>query len=399
MERNRDEEPAVLITATDSASGLACVRSLGSYGVRTIVASEIETAAAFSSRYCTEAVIVPSPREELLAYRDALLSIAERPTVRTIVPTREEDAYVFARYRDAFEPHVATLWPSFETLASVHDRLRLAAAAADAGVPVPETQLLDDVDNWDRNRVVKSRYSILTDAYCDSIAPTVCDRSQTVAYIPRGVEPDRERLVSDMRGAEPIVQEFVPSNDEYSFAALYDEGTPVTTYQKRHVRGKTYAGGPSVYRESIFLPELEEYGRALLDHLNWHGIAEVQFLRNANTGNFELLEVNPLVWGSIPCAIRAGADFPRHYWSLATGNRNRITPGYEVGVSTHFLYGELGYLVSVLRDDYPLVDRPQFRSAVRNLITSTITSPHFDHLSADDPKPFIRAVFNALGSH
>lgn len=396
MVEGQSEEPAGIITATDSASSIACVRSLGSHGVHTIVVAERETATPFSSRYCDEAVVVPSPREELLAYGDALLSIAKRPAVQTIVPTREEDAYVLSRRRDEFEPHVTTLWPSFETLATVHDRLRLAQAAADAGVPVPETQLLDEVDDWDRNQIVKPRYSILANAYSDSISPNVCDRAQSVTYLPRGIEPDRESLVAELRGAEPIVQEFVPSDGEYSFAALYEDGTPVTTYQKRHVRGKTYAGGPSVYRESVFLPQLQEYGRTLLDHLGWHGIAEVQFLRNANTDEFELLEINPIVWGSIPCAIRAGADFPHDFWLLATGNRDRITPGYTLGVSTHFLYGELGYLASVLRDEYPLVERPRFHSAVWDVVSSLIESRNFDHLRIDDPRPFVRGVFNAL---
>lgn len=397
MVTDRNERPAVLITATDSASGLSCLRSLGSRGIRTIVATEIETAAAFASRYCDEGVVVPSPREELLAYRDALLSIAQRPGVQTIVPTREEDAYILARYRTTFEPHVSALWPPFETLEMVHDRLRLTEAAADAGVPVPETRLLTDVNDWSRNQVVKPRYSILTNAYDDSVPPNVCDRSQTVTYLPRGVEPDRERLVAEMGSAEPIVQEFVPSSDEYAFAALYEDGAPVTTYQKRHIRGKTYAHGPSVYRESVFLAELQEYGRAVLDRLGWHGIAEVQFLRNENTGDFELLEVNPIVWGSIPCAVRAGADFPHDFWLLATGHHDRISPGYRLGVSTHFLYGELGYLESVLRDDYPLVERPQLRSAVRDVVTSLVASPHFDHLRIDDPQPFVRGVLNTLG--
>lgn len=388
--------PSVLVTATDSASALACVRSLGSHGVDTVAASEIETAAAFSSRYCDEAAVVPSPREHLLEYRDALLSIARRPAVRTILPTREEDAYVLSRYRTAFEPHVAALWPPFETLRCVHDRLRLAETAADVGVPVPETRALEDVENWDRDQIAKPRYSLLADAYVDSIPPDRCHRSKTVTHLPRGVGPGRDALATDGGNSEMIVQQFVPSVQEYSFAALYEDGEAVTTYQKRHIRGKNYAGGPSAYRESTYVPELEAYGRALLDHLDWHGIAEVQFLRDATTGEFTLLEVNPMVWGSLPCAVRVGADFPLAYFLLAVGERERISQEYERGGATHFLYGELEYLASVLRDDYPLIERPRFSAAAWDVVSSLAAHPHFDHLDLDDPRPFVRGALNAI---
>ena len=64
---------AALVPLGDSASGLSCVRSLGRRGVRTIAASERSGRPAFTSRYCDESVVVPSPYEDLLAYKDALL--------------------------------------------------------------------------------------------------------------------------------------------------------------------------------------------------------------------------------------------------------------------------------------------------------------------------------------
>lgn len=387
---------AILVTVTRSASGLACLRSLGSKGVQTIAASEQRNAPAFSSKYCNESIVIPSSRTELREYRGALLSIASRPDVRTVVPTREIDAYILAKNRDEFDSHVTALWPPFETLTAVQDRLTLMEAATEIGVPVPETQLLGDVDDWSGKQVVKPRYSILTSEYVDSMSPNECNRLQDVTFLPPDVEPDRDAILSKMGGHEPIVQEYVPSENEYGFAALYDRGTPVTTFQKRHIRCKSCAGGPSVYRESTQLRQLEEYGRRLLDHLDWRGLAEVQFLREKNSGEFKLLEINPFVWGSVPCAIRAGANFPYDYWLVATGDRDRVEMGYELGVATHFLYGELEYLKSVLRDDNPFGECPSVGEAILNIATSVITDPHFDHFQWTDPQPFVRGALNSL---
>jgi len=57
---------------------------------------------------------------------------------------------------------------------------------------------------------------------------------------------------------------------------------------------------PSVYRDLVEDDRIETLGRRLLDHLDWHGLATVQFIKSAETGDYWLLEVNPRTWTSIP---------------------------------------------------------------------------------------------------
>jgi len=142
-----------------------CMRSLHRAGVDTIVASELDRIPHFSSRYCSERRGLPSPWTDLIGYRDGLLEVAARPEVQTIVPVRECDVYLFARYADAFDEHVSLVAPSMTTLERGHDRVQLAAAAESAGVPHARTEPLSNVADWNVDAVVKSRYNILTDAY------------------------------------------------------------------------------------------------------------------------------------------------------------------------------------------------------------------------------------------
>ena len=58
---------------------------------------------------------------------------------------------------------------------------------------------------------------------------------------------------------------------------LYNHGEPVATCQKHHIRARSYVDETSAYRKTIHIPELEEASRELLDHLDWHGFASVQF--------------------------------------------------------------------------------------------------------------------------
>jgi len=88
------------------------------------------------------------PTEDITDYKDALLALARRPDVETIVPCARR-TFTFSQSTDPRSASTSQLpWPSFDTLRTVHDRDRLFAAAREAGVPVPETHSIDEVDDW-----------------------------------------------------------------------------------------------------------------------------------------------------------------------------------------------------------------------------------------------------------
>lgn len=385
-----DEQSALIPTGFDAGS-YTCVRSLAARDVNPIVASEYTDIPAAASRFCEEFVRIPSPHDDLLAYRDALLGLAARPDVKTIYPLRPQDPYVFAKYADEFEPYVSLVTPSMETLRTVQDRLKLVEAAEAAGVPAPETRLLSEVDDWDEQRIIKSRYNLLVDEHLPSLSPRDVLTVKSIEHLEAGERPDVEAIRASMQH-DPIVQEYVESSDEYVFGALYDSGQALTTFQHRQVRGDSYRGGGGVYRESVHDPRLEEVGRKLLDHLDYHGLACIEYMKDAETGEYVLTEINPRLWQSLPLAVEAGADFPINYWYLATGRPDLIEDGYETGVGCHLLYGEFQHLLSIVSDDSPIVDRPSVTGTTAHIASSCLQTPNFDILKFDDPRPFLRGV-------
>ena len=391
MVESPPRDGSVLVPTGITSASYQTIRSLGRRGIGTIVASEDPTTPECVSRYCDERVVVPSPGEDLARYRDALLELAAGEDVTTIVPCREEDAYLLSRYREAFEAHVSLVVPDLDTLEAVHDRRRLVAAAREAGVPAPETRLLTEVDDWGPPLLVKSRYNLLADAYVDDWSSNAVEEVKEVTHLDPGQRPDCAAIRAEMKHV-PIVQEFVPDGGKYMFAALYDHGEPVSTYQHRQIRGNSYVGGGGVYRKSTYVDELEDVARTLLGHLEWHGLACIEYLRDAETGEFKLLEINPRMWQSLPSTVCAGADFPVHYWLQATGRADRVDPSYDLDVGSHMLYGEVKYLLSILSDDSPHVDPPALGGELRNLLRSCASQPHFDFLHVDDPRPFLQGL-------
>jgi len=400
---------SAVIPAVDVPSSFAALRSLRERGVHTIAVSERESPEVFRSRYAEETIRVPSPTESAVRYKDALLKLAGRNDVRTILPFREADAYVLSRYKDEFEGKIGTPFPDFETLRRVQDRKELFDIANEIGVQTPDTQLLTNWTDWERPSIVKGRYTILADAYrrptattgtqavrADGDAATSGLREPpTTAYLPPGEKPDVEALC-EAAGHVPLVQEYMPDTDEYSFCAMYDSGEPLATFQHRQIRGFNYSGGTSAFRKSVSEPDLEAAGLNLLDRLDWHGPADVEFKRDSDTGAFKLMEINPRFWSSVPSAIEAGADFPLYYWLVANGRSDRVEPGYEVGIGGHLLMGELSHLLSIAREQVSLVERPSMLGTLTSILVTCVRYPRFDYLDASDPYPAFRYACNEL---
>jgi predicted ATP-grasp superfamily ATP-dependent carboligase len=423
------DQPAptsAVVPAVGAASSATVVRTLGRRGVSPVAVSELPAPPTFASRYCAERISAPDPTTDIDGYRDALYDLASREGVGAIFPMREEDVFALASDRERFAAQLTPLWPSFDALATVHDRERLFAAAERAGVSTPETRRLPDAVSWDTDRVIKARFPLLTATYLDDASVDLshagaetpetlsgrCVPATGLRIVDSGEQLDVAEIVAEM-GHVPIVQEYV-DGAEYCFRALYHDGRPVATSQKRLLRGYKYARGPSVYHRAVDLPELATVGRDLLDELDWNGIASVGFVRDED-GTFRLLEVNPRYPASIPVDVHAGIDYPWLFWQCATeaaessvsaGDEDRRSPirdaaepatqRYQPGVASHLLRGELVHLHSVLAEEYTPVDRPALLGTLLDTATSLFRNPRFDYLSLDDPRPFLRDAADAV---
>jgi predicted ATP-grasp superfamily ATP-dependent carboligase len=386
-ESSRLRPDAVVVPGIEAPSTVACLRSLGPRGIRTVVVSEDANTPGFASRYCDERVRAPDPADDLAGYSDLLLDLACRPSVRTIIPVREADVYLLAKHKDAFAEHVGTPWPEFDRLRAVQNRKRLFDIAREAGVGVPETRPLTEWDEWEREAVIKSRYTIVvSDDESSASYPSV-------RYHHPGDPPDVEAIIEEM-GHEPLVQGYMSDTAEYGFFALFDQGSPVATFQHRQIRGYKYSGGASAFRESVDIPALEDAGLRLLKRLDWHGLAMVEFKRH--DGEFKLMEINPRFWSSLPFSVGAGVDFPFQYYRLSAGNPVE-DQSYEVGTAGHLLRGEFGYLYSTLTHDSPLAERPDSVQSAKTVLSSIASHPRFDYLTRDDPGPFLSDVRRTIG--
>jgi carbamoylphosphate synthase large subunit len=105
-----------------------------------------------------------------------------------------------------------------------------------------------------------------------------------------------------------LVQEYVAGVGA-GFFGLYQRGSLVRLFMHRRIREWPGSGGASTAARAIRDPALLRSGKAILDALQWHGVAMVEFKYRPEVGDYVFIEVNGKFWGSAELALSAGVNF------------------------------------------------------------------------------------------
>lgn len=132
----------------------------------------------------------------------------------------------------------------------------------------------------------------------------------------------------------PMIQEYL-TGDGYAFFALYIDGQCKQIFMHHRLREFPITGGASVKAEAFYDNELLISGKKLLDALEWHGVAMVEFKKDSN-GKYKLMEINPKYWGSTDLALAAGAIFPVITAQYVSGSHIEYCEIYERNVQFHW---------------------------------------------------------------
>jgi predicted ATP-grasp superfamily ATP-dependent carboligase len=191
-----------------------------------------------------------------------------------------------------------------------------------------------------------------------------------------------------LRCRSVLVQEFIPGRGAGYFALMH-HGRLHAEFAHRRIRDVRPTGSGSSVREST-RPDarLRDASRRLLEALNWHGVAMVEF-RVRPDGTPVFLELNGRFWNSLALAVNAGVDFPRLLASMASGAApTAAVPAYPPGVRCRWLLGDVRNLIEVLKGaprGFP-GRYPSRLRAVTEFMTP-VPGEHFDNFRLDDPLP------------
>jgi predicted ATP-grasp superfamily ATP-dependent carboligase len=307
---------------------LGVVRHLGRSGARVSVVATSKDSLACRSRHCSEVIPAESGSPDHLV--EASLRVVKSRSFDVVIPISYAMTLAMARRREEFLPHTALELAEVNRIECAADKRQMAHLAEHIGVPVPKTILASELANHGHGLL----YPVVVKPACETPGRPPVRYANSREELADILAADRSNRVN---GSAPdlLLQEFIPGFG-CGFFATYQRGICRRVFMHKRIREYPATGGVSTCAESFYDKALEIAGRQMLDALNWHGVAMVEFRRDLRDGRYKLIEVNPKFWGSLDLALAAGADFPGDICRMATGENLPFSGEYRRNLRFHW---------------------------------------------------------------
>lgn len=297
---------------------LGVVRSLGRHGVPVWVLRDNHAVAA-ASRYVRQSRPLPEPLED--HFIDLLLDLATTQHLEgwLLIPSLDESLPLLAQNYALLSQHFRLATQPWDVIRWMYDKRLTYQLAHDLGIAAPWTAYPADRAALDALDCVYP--VILKPATKPGLNRFTVDKAWQVENAGE-LRARYDEATTLIDPALIMVQEIIPGGGEnqYSYAALCDDGVPLAGLVARRTRQFPMDfGRASTYVETVEAPEIEAAACRLLGALHYTGIVEVEFKQDACDGQYKLLDVNARVWGWITLGCRAGIDFPYLLWRLLQG--------------------------------------------------------------------------------
>lgn len=301
--------------------GLSAIRCLGKEGVQVAAVDySDENSYAFRSKYCSEKLIAPHYKNEPGEFLKFLIDYSKRQEVKPVlIPCA--DPYV--EFIDEFFDELKEYYLFPQTEKGLYTKLMskdtLMQLAEKYGVRIPETVQLDEENYIEKvEQIIK---------YPCIVKPV--DSPSFVAIFRRKIFKvhNRHELIeaidkASKAGLKVMIQRIIPGFDDhmYTFDAYMNQNSEVThwtTCQK--LRQYPINFGASVYTTQRYVPELYDIGAKFFKDVGYKGFAEIEFKKDAENGNFYLIEINIRITNFNVLLNKVGINIPYLTYQELTG--------------------------------------------------------------------------------
>lgn len=288
-------------------SSYAVLRNLTKHGIDVVVADSRKIGMCQWSKYPSAKYTYTSHYENEEGFIEDILEICKKERIDIVFPSHNETE-ILAKYSERFSASQKSLFPDYKACEIFNNKALSYDHASKSSVPLPfryeynslnELSLILDNDRKSNKYVLKT----LTGNSAKGVFYAE-GKSSTIKLAEEVI--DKYKLP---KSRFPQIEEYV-EGDGWGCSCFYWHGTKITSFTHRRLREKTATGGTSTFRGMEANELLEQYTKQILDSINWHGFAMVEFKVNPKSGQVWFIEVNPRLWGSFPMAVNAGVEFP-----------------------------------------------------------------------------------------
>ncbi len=378
----------ILILDGDEFSTLSIVRSLGRKGLSITVASANNDAICKNSKYTQHFFTYPDPLSDIEGFNQTIVNHISNTQYDLLIPVTELTTLPLSRIRTLIEQHTTLAVSDTISLEKVTDKSQTFALAIEAGVPTPKSYnidsqqcLTDCIRELDYPIVIKPTRSI--------IDPTNDVRAKLNVDYAFNSEQLQKKVYAILKTSEIILQEYFTGTGT-GIELIADHGQIIHAFQHDRMHELPLTGGGSCLRKSVPInPQLLEYSKKLIQALNWHGVAMVEFKHNEHTNQSCLMEINGRFWGSLPLAVSAGSDFPWYLYQLLIHKKHPKQFNSEIGHISRKIKDDLYWYIQVIfrRDNNPLIKWPKYSQLFVDFISIFHYKHHFDAFHYQDLKP------------
>ena len=234
----------------------------------------------------------------------------------------------------------------------VHEALSAGPDDVRASLPPSLLSTADAPATPDALAALPAPYFLKTDAFHDSAG---ADGGVVKTNTPDEAHARLRELHE--RYDRVLVSGYVPGRGIGVFLLRW-EGRELACFMHRRLHEVPHTGGASSFRESIRDEAALEDARRKLAHLEWEGVAMMEYRREPS-GRLHFIEVNARFWGSLHLALFAGVDFPALLLDAFRGDPQPPVTEYPRGTRCRITFPrDVQYVWSCLKDgDLPLLKR------------------------------------------
>ncbi|MEH1966460.1 ATP-grasp domain-containing protein [Nostoc sp.] len=253
-------------------------------------------------------LVISENRINSIEYLDEVIRIIETQGTNIIFPASEEGFKFVSRYRDKLSKFCRIVaLPSEDILDTAFDKWKLHLFLQKHNIPTPETVLLKDIE-----KISQFNYPVL-------LKPIDGSGGKNIQKF-ESLEKENFQVLCNYPNEVYIVQKYLPGYD-IGCSVLCQDGQ-VLTYTIQQQLGLTKGFTPKIDKlKFVHDSAVIDIVTKTMNVLKWSGVANLDLRYNSQTGQINVIEINPRFWQSLMGSLSVGVNFPYVLYLLS----NNIT--------------------------------------------------------------------------
>nr|WP_320191920.1 ATP-grasp domain-containing protein [uncultured Desulfobacter sp.] len=292
----------------------------------------------FKSDRVKELIYITPPSVDIEQFKNDIIHAVNKLQIDIIIPTGTSftDSLSFFKEKIMMKTRSKILVEDYQKLEMLTDKWKFAQLCQEMDIPIPKTVVLKRVSNLNQERI-EARID-----YPYIVKPRKLQAAEGVFLFHSESDFDENysRLLKDYAGVENgsfLIQEMIMGS-LHDVTSCAKSGRALSILSQQRMATWYDFGGGGIINKTTYETKIIEFVKKILKKMEWNGIAEFDFIKNAN-GEFFALECNPKFWGTTQLTIDAGANMPQQlidFW--VHGKDVQPITSYKVGLLYKWLF-------------------------------------------------------------